>query len=127
MSASIMGLDNFYLPVNKKEVDIRNYNWDHPNALDWDSLFAAIQSLLAGQDTEIPIYDFSVHYPKAEKQLVKAAPLILLEGIHCFHDERVRRLMNYKIFVSCDDDIKLIRRLLRDTKERGRTVENVLY
>jgi len=120
-------MDSFYLNVDKSKIDVKNYNFDHPNALDWDAYYEAVKNLLEGKDTVIPVYDFCTHSRAAVTEILKPSNIILLEGILCLYDERIRNLMDYKLFVYCDDDVRLSRRLLRDIKDRGRTLEGGLY
>ncbi len=101
-------------------------NFDHPNSLDNDLLITHIQMLLRGEPVDVPIYDFSTHTRKRETRRVLPSPVILVEGILVFADERLRDLMDIKIYVDTAADIRFIRRLLRDIKERGRSVESVI-
>jgi uridine kinase len=101
-------------------------NFDHPDALDNTLLIAHLQALKATQPVEIPVYDFTTHTRTAETQRIEPQPVILLEGILLFADEALRKLMDVKIYVDTDSDIRFIRRLERDIKERGRTTESVV-
>jgi len=101
-------------------------NFDHPDSLDNDLLIEHLQQLQASQSVEIPVYDFKTHSRLAETRHIDPQPVILVEGILIFADKRLRDLMDVKIFVDTDADIRFIRRLQRDIKERGRTVESVI-
>jgi len=101
-------------------------NFDHPDALDNALLIAHLQALKASRPVEIPVYDFTTHTRTTETQPVEPQPVILLEGILIFADEVLRRLMDVKIYVDTDADIRFIRRLERDIQERGRTTESVI-
>ncbi len=101
-------------------------NYDHPNSLDNDLLIQHIEKLLRGEAVDIPIYDFSTHTRKAETRRILPSPVILVEGILVFVDPRLRELMDIKIYVDTASDIRFIRRLLRDIKERGRSVDSVV-
>ncbi len=101
-------------------------NYDHPKSLDNDLLIEHIRMLLRGEAVEAPIYDFSTHTRKADTRRVLPSPVILVEGILVFVDPRLRELMDIKIYVDTAADERFIRRLLRDIKERGRTVESVV-
>ena len=101
-------------------------NFDHPDSLDNDLLIVHLQELQAGRAVEIPVYDFKTHSRVAETRHVDPQPVILVEGILIFADKRLRDLMNVKIFVDTDADIRLIRRLQRDISERGRSAESVI-
>ena len=101
-------------------------NFDHPDALDNALLLAHLKALKASQPVEIPVYDFTTHTRTEETRRIEPQPVILLEGILLFADEALRRLMDVKIYVDTDSDIRFIRRLERDIKERGRTTESVV-
>jgi uridine kinase len=101
-------------------------NYDHPNAFDNDLLLDHLQKLLDGQAVEKPIYNFAEHTRAAYTERVEPKQVIILEGIMVLEDERLRNLMDIKIFVDTDADVRIIRRILRDIKERGRTIESVV-
>jgi uridine kinase len=101
-------------------------NFDHPDALDNALLLAHLKALKASQPVEIPVYDFTTHTRTVETRRIEPQPVILLEGILLFADEALRKLMDVKIYVDTDSDIRFIRRLERDIKERGRTTESVV-
>jgi len=101
-------------------------NFDHPDALDNELLIAHLQELKAGRAVEIPVYDFTTHSRTAETRRVEPHRILLLEGILIFADARLRRLMDVKIYVDTDSDIRFIRRLERDIAERGRTMASVI-
>jgi len=111
------------LPVAQRAMQ----NFDHPDALDNDLLIAHLQELKAGRPVEVPIYDFTTHARTAKTLRVESHRVILLEGILIFSDEALRRLMDVRIFVDTDADIRFIRRLQRDIAERGRTMESVIH
>jgi uridine kinase len=102
-------------------------NFDHPDALDNELLVAHLKELKAGRPVEVPVYDFTTHSRTTETQRVEAHRVILLEGILIFSDETLRRLMDVRIYVDTDADIRFIRRLQRDIAERGRTMESVIH
>ncbi len=101
-------------------------NFDHPDALDNDLLIQHLRQLQAGHAVEIPVYDFKTHTRLAETRRVDPQPVILVEGILIFADKRLRELMDVKIFVDTDADLRFIRRLQRDITERGRSPESVI-
>ena len=125
---SIVTFDNFYKGLTKEEHDnAENYDFDSPNALDFDLAYSKISELLTYKDVEIPVYDFTTHSRiVGQSEIVKAQPIIIFEGIMSMYEERFRDLMDLKIFVMTDDDIRLARRITRDISERGRTIEQVL-
>jgi uridine kinase len=102
-------------------------NFDHPDSLDNDLMAEHMRHLRAGQVVEIPTYDFKTHSRLAETRRVEPQPIILVEGILIFADKQLRDLMDMKIFVDTDADLRLIRRLQRDITERGRSFESVVH
>ena len=101
-------------------------NYDHPHAFDWPLLVEHIEDLLAGRAIEMPVYDFTHHTRAAETITVKPAPVIVIEGLFPLYDAALRDMMSLKIFVDTDPDVRFIRRLQRDIRERGRTVDHVI-
>ena len=102
-------------------------NFDHPDALDNDLLISHLQELKAGRPIELPVYDFTTHSRTSRTVTVEPFPVILVEGILIFADEELRQLMDVRIYVDTDADIRFIRRLQRDIAERGRTMESVIH
>ncbi len=101
-------------------------NYDHPDALETSLLVEHLGRLLGGEPVELPRYDFSTHTRRRERIPVAPRPVIIVEGILVLADPRLRELMEIKVFVETDDDVRFIRRLQRDVQERGRTVESVI-
>ncbi|WP_174730027.1 uridine kinase [Mesobacillus harenae] len=101
-------------------------NYDHPLAFDNDLLIEHITKLLAYEAIEKPVYDYSMHTRSSEIIPVEPKNVIILEGILILEDERLRDLMDIKLFVDTDADLRIIRRLLRDIKERSRSVDSVI-
>ena len=97
-------------------------NFDHPDAIDQDLLVQQIKDLLEGKPIEQPIYDFTTHTRKKETRRIGEHLIIVLEGILILDSPRLRELMDIKVFVDTDPDIRLIRRIRRDVSERGRTL-----
>ena len=108
-------------PAQRAEV-----NFDHPNSLDNELLVRQIQQLKDGLAVEVPIYDFSTHSRTNQTFTVQPRSVILVEGILIFAEAVLRELFDVKIFVDTDSDLRFIRRLQRDIKERGRTTESVI-
>ena len=102
-------------------------NFDHPDALDNALLISHLKELKAGRPVEVPVYDFTTHARTTQTLRVEPRRVILLEGILIFSDETLRRLMDVRIYVDTDADIRFIRRLKRDIAERGRTMESVIH
>lgn len=101
-------------------------NFDHPDSLDNDLMAEHMRRLRASQAVEIPVYDFKSHSRLAETRRVEPQPIILVEGILIFADRQLRELMDMKIFVDTDADLRFIRRLQRDMQERARSPESVI-
>ncbi len=106
--------------------NITAFNFDHPDAFDNQLIIEQLSALKRGEGIDLPTYDF-VHHRRTE-EVVKLAPkkVVLFEGIMVFTNKAVRELIDLKIFVDTPDDIRFIRRLIRDIKERGRTVDSVV-
>lgn len=108
-------------PAQRAEV-----NFDHPNSLETELLIQHIAALRAGVAVEVPIYDFSTHSRTPKTYTVQPRRVILVEGILIYTEPALRNMMDVKIFVDTDSDMRFIRRLERDLKERGRTTESVI-
>lgn len=104
----------------------RAVNYDHPGSLETELMIEHVKGLIAGQPVEVPIYDFSVHLRKDESRSIEPKPIILIEGILIYTDRELRELMDVKIFVDTDADVRFIRRLKRDIELRGRSMESVM-
>ena len=119
--------DCYYRDLNAMPLDDRRQvNFDHPDSIDGELLLRHLEDLRAGRSVERPVYDFDTHSRRASTVHVEPLPVILVEGILIFHEERMRKSMDLKIFVDCDADIRFTRRLKRDMEERGRSVESVI-
>ncbi len=106
--------------------DRKRINFDHPDALETELLVHHVKELLAWRPIELPRYDFTTHTRTSETDHVEPAPIILVEGILVFAEAELRALMDIRIYVDTDADLRFIRRLTRDLQERGRTVEAVI-
>lgn len=119
--------DNYYKKQDKLSLEERKKtNYDHPDSLDTKMLVEHIKKLKEGEAIECPIYDYSIHNRKAETVKVKPSPIIIVEGILALQDKKLRELMDIKIFVDADADERIIRRILRDVRERGRDMEGII-
>ncbi len=114
--------DRSFLPPEERA----NANFDHPDALESELLAQHLGALKAGQAVDVPLYDFTTHTRKHETVRVEPRKVILVEGILIFAEKALRELMDIKVFVDTDADVRFIRRLQRDISERGRTVESVI-
>ncbi len=101
-------------------------NYDHPLAFDTELLIDHLNKLISFQPIEKPIYDFSIHDRKNETVRVEPREIIILEGIMLLEDSRLRDLLDIKIFVDTDPDVRILRRIKRDIRDRGRTLESVV-
>jgi uridine kinase len=101
-------------------------NFDHPDSLDTELMIAHLRQLQAYQPVEIPVYDFKTDRRTAQTRHLEPQPVILVDGILIFADKQLRELMDVKIFVDADADLRFIRRLQRDINERGRSVDSVI-
>lgn len=101
-------------------------NYDHPEAFDTQLLIDHLKLLMQGVSIEKPIYDFEVHNRKKETVRVTPRDIIIVEGILVLQDKELRELLDIKIYVDTDADVRIIRRLVRDLNERGRSVDSVI-
>jgi uridine kinase len=127
-SVATLAQDSYYRDQTDLEPSERKkINYDHPDAFDWDLLVAHLETLRDDEPVFSPIYDFTNDNRSGNTVPVMPAPIIVLEGILVLYDPRLRNLFNLKIFVDADPDVRFIRRLERDVRERGRTPENVIH
>ena len=118
--------DAYYKSHEDMTPEQRNkINFDHPYAFDTKFLIQHIRTLKNNQSVKMPVYDFKTHLRKKETVLVEPHKVIILEGILIFENKELRNLLDIKIFVDTDSDIRILRRLKRDINERGRTFESV--
>jgi len=119
--------DAYYKDQSDKSFEERlKTNYDHPLAFDTDLLISHIETLLQYKPIEKPVYDYKNHTRSSQVIPIEPKKVIILEGILVLEDERLRNLMDIKLFVDTDADLRIIRRILRDTKERGRTLDSVI-
>ena len=125
-NVSRIDLDSYYKDfslLTPKERD--KVNFDHPQSIDFELLTKHLSTLKSGDPVEKPIYDFATHLRQKKTETIFPTKILIMEGILIFVDKPLRDLMDMKIFVDTPDDIRILRRLERDIKERGRTFENV--
>ncbi|XP_015576188.1 uridine kinase-like protein 5 isoform X2 [Ricinus communis] len=123
----LINQDSFYHSLNDEQLaKVHEYNFDHPDSFHTELLLSCMEKLKQGQPVIIPSYDFKSHKSTGPGLKVNPSDVIIIEGILVLHDPRVRDLMNMKIFVDTDSDLRLARRIQRDTVERGRNIQNVL-
>lgn len=114
--------DQSHLPYEER----LKTNYDHPLAFDNDLLIEHIEKLLTYEPINKPVYDYSIHTRSDKVIPVEPKEVIILEGILVLEDERLRNLMDIKLYVDTDADLRIIRRLMRDIKDRGRTIDSVI-
>ena len=124
---SVVYHDNYY----KKHTDMTYQeraalNYDHPDAFDTALMVADLKRLAAGEATRCPVYDYTIHNRSEETVEVRPTRVVIVEGILIFADKALRDLMDVKIFVDTDADVRILRRILRDVKERGRSLDSVI-
>lgn len=123
----IMTQDSYYKDNTGIPMSARlNINYDHPNAFDIPLLSKQLRSLLNYEAIEMPVYDFKEHTRSKETIHTDPVDIIILEGILVLSNEEIRNLMDIKVYVDTDDDIRFIRRLQRDLQERGRSIDSVI-
>jgi uridine kinase len=126
-SVVFIDMDAYYRNFPQLSFDERrNLNWDHPDAFDFDLLYEHLAALSNRQPIDKPEYDFVTHLRRAERTRVDPADVVVIDGILLFVDARVRELCDVKVFVDADADIRLIRRIERDTHVRGRPLDGVI-
>lgn len=119
--------DSYYRAQDDKTIEERVLqNYDHPDAFETDLLCRHLEMLTSGQAVDVPVYDYTVHNRASATVRVEPKSVIVLEGILLFSDEKLRDAMDLKIFVDTDADERILRRIMRDTEERGRTLESVI-
>lgn len=124
---SLLRHDDYYKAHDELTYEERAaLNYDHPNAFDTPLLCEHIRRLKYGEDIESPVYDYTVHNRAKETRTVHASPVILLEGILIFENKELRNLLDMKIFVDTDADVRIVRRIVRDVKKRARTLDSIV-
>ncbi|MBO5564414.1 MAG: uridine kinase [Lachnospiraceae bacterium] len=119
--------DNYYKSHHDLTYEERTkLNYDHPNAFDTDMLVNDLANLKEGREIECPVYDYTIHDRSEETITVRPSRIIVVEGILIFYPEELRKQMDIKIFVDADADVRILRRINRDVKKRGRTLDSVI-
>lgn len=119
--------DNYYKDHPELSFEERgSINYDHPFAFDNDLLVRNLNDLKEGRVAYAPVYDFTVHARSADKTVeLKPNNIVIIEGLHVLSDENLRKLLDIKVFVDTDPDVRILRRVLRDIEERGRSIRSV--
>ena len=119
--------DNYYLPSPPPHLRVHGEpNFDHPDAFDWALLRQHLSALREGRPIEVPVYDFRASRRTTETRKIGPCRTLILEGIFSLWDAEIRGLFDVKIFLNVDADIRFIRRLHRDVRERGRTLDGII-
>jgi uridine kinase len=125
--AVIIHQDSYYLDCSVLPTNDRDHiNFDHPSAFDWKLLKRHLRALRAGRVIQKPIYNFHTHSRMAETAAVEPRAVMVVEGILVLEDPELREMMDIKVYVDADADVRFIRRLDRDIRERGRSLESVV-
>lgn len=124
---TVIALDSYYLDQSHLPVEGRAaMNYDHPESFDWELLKEHVRKLTRGESVDVPVYDFATFSRMTNTESLASAPIIVIEGILVLWEQGLRKLMDLKVFVDADADVRFIRRLTRDVAERGRTTESVI-
>ena len=126
-AVTVLSYDNYYKSHPDMPYDERvRLNYDHPSAFDTELLVEHLAALRRGETIAAPVYDFKQHDRSDETMLIAPTGVILVEGILILADERLRSQMDVKIYVDTDADVRILRRVVRDVKQRGRSLESVV-
>ena len=126
-SFQIIKMDDYYKDQKEMSMEERYaVNYDHPFAFDIDLLVKQLKILKNREPIEKPLYDYVTYTRKEETETINPSDVIILDGLFCLEDENIREILDMKIFVDTPADVRFIRRLMRDVKERGRTLESVV-
>ena len=124
---SMLRHDDYYKRHDDIPLEERaRLNYDHPDAFDKELLHAHVEMLKNGKSVDSPIYDYTTHNRSDKTRHVPATPVVVIEGILVFEDAELCNLMDMKIFVDTDADVRILRRITRDVKQRGRTLDSVV-
>jgi len=124
---SVLYHDSYYRAQDNLSLEERmKVNYDHPDSLETELLLEHLKDLKAGKAIESPVYDYTQHNRSKETVTVKPTDVILLEGILVLADAKLRKLLDIKIFVDTDADERILRRVRRDTLERGRSIQSII-
>ena len=124
---AFLAQDSYYRDIDWRDrEELLHHNFDHPDALDNELLQVHVEKLKSGRAVDVPIYDFVTHRRTTDTIRVAAQPVILLEGILLFVEPALRAMLDFKIYVDTDADVRLIRRIRRDVEKRGRTADDVM-
>ncbi|MFQ9980684.1 MAG: uridine kinase [Finegoldia magna] len=119
--------DNYYFAHDDLTMEERaSLNYDHPQSFETDLLIEHVKKIINNEEINIPTYDFTIHNRSSDTLKKVPKPIVIVEGILVLENEELRNLMDMKVFVDCDGDVRLKRRITRDVVERDRTIESIL-
>ncbi|KAJ0061374.1 hypothetical protein NL108_017392, partial [Boleophthalmus pectinirostris] len=125
----LLSMDSFYKVLTPEEQELASkneYNFDHPDAFDFELLVTVLRKLKKGKSIKVPVYDFNSHCRRKEWKTVYGANVVIFEGILAFANKELLKLLDMKVFVDSDSDIRLVRRLKRDISQRGRDITGII-
>jgi len=126
-SVAFLEMDAYYRDFRHLTLQqLHHVNWDHPDAFDVELLSGHLEALARGESVDAPVYEFATHSRSIRTRRIEPADVVVIDGILLLSDPNIRSQCNVKVFVDADPDIRLIRRIRRDTAVRGRTLESVL-
>jgi len=126
-SVTRIPMDNYYEDLSHMDLSEREQvNYDHPDAFEWDLMRDQLAQLLAGQSVEMPQYDFEIHNRREERETVAPTEVIILEGILALYDDDINEMLDLRLYVETDADVRILRRIERDVIDRGRELEGVI-
>ncbi len=124
---AVLHQDSYYMPRPPADLKINDEpNFDHPGAFDWELLRSQLRDLKAGKSVECPTYDYTVSERMTKTVTVGPCEILIVEGIFALWDEEIRDLFDLKFYLHVESDIRFIRRLFRDLKDRARTLEEII-
>lgn len=124
---SVINHDSYYKRHDELPYEERcKLNYDHPDSFDTDLMIEHLRQLRAGHSVEVPVYDYTIHNRSDKTVTVHPAPVIIVEGILIFASQELCDQMDIKVFVDTDADVRILRRIVRDVKSRGRTLDSVV-
>lgn len=123
---SVVHHDSYYKYQDRPFEERCKQNYDHPDAFETDLMVEQLKELKAGKAIRCPVYSYADHQRTEETELIQPSKVVIVEGILIFQDPRLREMLDIKIFVETDADVRILRRALRDVRDRGRTLESVI-
>lgn len=123
---SVVHHDSYYKYQDRPFEERCKQNYDHPDAFETDLMVEQLKELKAGKAIRCPVYSYADHQRTNETELIQPSKVVIVEGILIFQDPRLREMLDIKIFVETDADVRILRRALRDVRDRGRTLESVI-